>query len=351
LLAIALAVARKDLRDIFKNRAILLSVLAPVILSVVFVRIAEHASNRPVRVALVSAQATTLQERLRSVEALKVTPHASHDEAGHAVEIGETDLALVLPASFDEAVAARETPLITVIVRKDGGPMVAAGLAALVEALRGHAGQDPPVQVDLVTLGVDEKVVQRGRLVSAWVLFALLIGFTVVASSLIEERERGTLAAILAMHADARPVLAGKAIIGFVVSAGASAAIVAGNGLATSVGMESATVLLGGVAFVVALGLWMGTLFPNMASANAGLSAAFMVLFVPVYLADLGSGWGGAWIAWLPSHTLMDGLRRALQGDLPLAAAWSSTGLLTAWALAFAVLAAMGLARVGEARA
>lgn len=340
-LATAFAVVRKDFRDFLRNRALVVSVLMPVILSTVFIRIAEQVRSTRVRVDLVVASPSQFPQRLEEFEAFRVERQATLEEATRRVEAGETDLALALPRGFDARIEAEDRPTITVIVRQDKGPIVAAGLAALVEMLRAYAQQEAPVELDLRTLGAEESVVRKGKLAGSWILFTLLVGFTVVASSLIEERERGTLQAILVTRAGPGAVLLGKGITGFVLCVVPAVCILALNGLVREPWSGAAAILAVGAAFVVGLGLWMGTLFPNMASANAGLSLVFLVLFVPVYLAEFpGAAWAADWIRLLPSHTLMEGLQRVLEQGLAVSAVQGSVVTLAAWS-ACAVLASV----------
>lgn len=350
---------RKDFLDFLKNRALLLSVLAPILLSGVFIRIAERAQETQVRLALVTASETDFVAAFDDTPAFRVDRVSTLAEATDRVETGKADLAVSLPRDFDRTLreamgpgaSPDARPSIRVVVRQDRGPVVAVGLSALVEMLRAYAQQAAPVDVEMQTLGVDEKVVRKGRLASAWVLFALLVGFTVVASSLIEERERGTWEAILVTRAGLGSVLLGKALVGFVICVASSSAILAINGLLRAPWGLTAAVLVGGSAFVVAVGLWMGALFPNMAAANAGLSLVFMVLFVPVYLVDFASNpVGAAWIRLLPSHTLMDSLQRALEGGTGSAGVAVSAAVLLAWAAGCALAAAASF-KLAQARA
>jgi hypothetical protein len=326
---------RKDLCDFLKNRALLVSMLATVVLAIGFVKIVDKTqATQMVHVAMVGGA----ESRLRVMLALLFSVESAPTEAAatQAVEQGRSDFALVLPAHLDMSIQRGEKPSISVITRKDAGPRTLAGLAALTEALRAMAGQAPPFQLSITALGAaDDRRMRIGRLVSGWLLFVLIMGMTMVAASLVEERESGTLQAIVVGGGSLWGLLAGKALYGLLVCLVAALAIAGTCGVLAWSPLPLLILLVGGSAFVVGMGLCLGAVFPNIQAANAGLSLVFLVLFVPVFLADVlqGTPLGAGWTQVLPSRSLLDGLQQVLEQDQGWRAIPGPLAILGGWAV------------------
>lgn len=336
-LATALAVVRKDFQDLQSNRALLFSMVAGIVLAVAFVRLGERAQAfQAVRMVVVAPDAGRLLTELTLTGAFRITEVASREVAEEDVREGRADLGVVLPAGFEEGVRRGEKPRVALITRKDAGPRTLVGVTALSEMMRVKAGQRPPVEFAIDALGADDSRVRTARMVSGWVLFILMMGMTMAAASMVEERERGTLQAIFVTRARLAGVLAGKLIYGFVLCLGSAVIIATACGSLLPGAGPRLAVLVAGAAFCASLGLLLGTLFPNLAAANAGLSVVFLVLFVPVFMADIlqGTPLGAGWTRLLPSHTLHDGLVRCFGQDGSTDGVPATVGILGAWSVA-----------------
>jgi ABC-2 type transport system permease protein len=344
-LTTTLAVARREFRDFQRNPALGVMGLALVLLAVGFIYLADRERGaQPIRLQVVGGG--RLPQVLSLSGVFRVEHAAGVEAASRAVERGDADLGLVLPSTLDEDVRAGKRPTVDVLVAGDGGPAAAVGLAALMELLRVYAGQAAPVALQMKSVGSEARAVRKGRSVSIWMLMVLLTGFAIVATSLIEDRERGTWQAVLVTRARLAAVLLGKALAGWVLCVTLAGVILAAVGSLT---LASLAVVAAGAAFAVGLGLWMGGVFPNMAAANAGLPFVFLLLFVPLALtrvADLA--WLEAWTRFLPSHTLL----QAMQGALEQGLAWHALPVsligMCAWALLFSQAAWLTLRAAQE---
>jgi ABC-type Na+ efflux pump permease subunit len=334
-----LAVMDKDFKDFLKNRALLLSLLAPVVVAVGFVRLLENSTVRPtVRLAVVGRMPDKMRVVVSRSGIFEVQQAATLTAAEDLVSSGKADAAVGLPDDLVPRLEAGDLPSVDLVMRNGASPAVLAGIDALGEVLRLYAGQMPPVKVNRKTVGVPEVEARRALIVDNWLLFVLLMGFSVVAASLVEEREHGTLAAILVTPARLGAVLAGKGLAGWVMCVAASLAMLLLCGVATAPYGGKLSMLCAGAAFVVALGLLMGSIFPNMASANAGIAVVFLLLFVPVFLGEALSSYPlvSAVGQTLPSQTLVDGLNKTLVDAGGFEAARGAASSLLAWALACA---------------
>lgn len=332
--ATMVAVVRKELDDLARNRTLLVSLFAPVVLAVLFVQVMERAQATPVaRIVLLQGTDVRIHSLLSLTGAFDVFDVDSAETARERVESGSADAALLLPPDFDVRLRSGPAPSVTLVIRQDVSPRSASAIAALTELMRMRAGQPSPVALSLEPVGPqDARRAARGQWLVGFVVFELLMGFGIAATSLVEERERGTMQAIRVTGASPGAVLAGKGLVVWGLCLVAALAMIGLSGLLCSPLSGLLAVMFAGCGFAVALGLWVGALFPNLAAANAGLPVIFMVVFVPSLL-ETQVRWAER-LAWMPGHWLTQGLKQALVDARGLEAVWSATLVLGAYALA-----------------
>lgn len=329
-----LAVMRKELEDLVRNRTLLVSLFAPVLLAALFVQVMERAQATPVaRIVLLQGTDERIHALLSLTGAFEVSDVDSAEIARERVENGSVDAALLLPSDLDARLQRGLTPSVTLVVRRDASPRTVSAIAALTELMRVRAGQQCPVALSVEPVGQhDERRAARGQWLVGFVVFELLLGFGIVATSLVEERERGTMQAIRVTGASPGAVLAGKGLVIWGLCLVAALAMVGLSGLLRPPLSGLIAVMCAGCGFSVALGLWAGALFPNLASANAGLPVIFLVVFVPSLL-ETHVRWAER-LAWMPGHWLNQGLKLALVDARGFEAVWGNTLVLGAYALA-----------------
>ena len=341
------AVVLKELADLRRNRTLIVSLLAPVFLALVFVHVMERVRHSGiVRVTVLRGSDEKTRALLTLTGAFDVSEVADTREARERVETRTVDLALILPRDFDERLGSEAQPQVSVLVRRDSPPHVAAAVAALTEMLRVRAGQRSPVSLSLEPVGPEAAGAMRAQWVMGFIVFELLMGFGIAATSLVEERERGTMRAIRVTGASPAGVLLGKAIVVWGLSLAAAVATIGLCGLLHPPLSGVLVVMAAGSAFAVAFGLWMGGLFPNLAAANAGLPVVFMLVFLPTVLGSQAAR--PAWVRLTPGHWLVEGLQQTLVESGGLESAWKATGLLVACALLCACASWVTLARRPE---
>lgn len=343
-LTIARAVVRKEIRDLARNRTLLVSLFAPVILAVLFVQVMEQARSTPVvRIALIQGSDAQTHTLLSLTGVFLVIDADSPARAREQVENGAVDAALLLPSDFGDRLLQGTSPSVTLVVRQDASPRTASAVTALTELLRVRAGQRSPVAMSLEPVGQDARRVSRGQWILGFVVFQLMMGFGIVATALVEERERGTMQAIRVTGVSPGAVLAGKAWIVWALCLAAALAMIELSGLHPPALAGLLAVMATGCGFAVALGLWMGMLFPNLAAANAGLPIVFLVVFVPALL-DSQVRWAER-LVWLPGHWLMQGLKQVLVDAKGLDAVWGAALVLGGYAVVCAAASWVMLAR------
>lgn len=199
------------------------------------------------------------------------------------VESNDLDAGLVLPAGFDNAVRAGERPLLEFYI---GGESLASNRIIIsvttIDLIRSIEGDEAPVLVETVQFG-EEGLPISIRLVPLIVFYALVMaGVFVPGSSLVEEKETGTLTAVLITPARFNEVLAAKGLFGFVFTTFIAAATLLLNQAFGTRPLHVLAVIAVAAALNTLLGLLVGVISRSSTMLFTLIKGAGIFLFVPV---------------------------------------------------------------------
>ena len=207
------------------------------------------------------------------------------DDAGALeaeVREGRLDAGLVLPAGFDEAVRAGERPELPLRVSGESLPSGRALLAvSLLGTVRDVSGDEATVTVEITDVGEATLPIDL-RLLPLLVLYAVAIpGGMVPAASLVEEKEHGTLQAVLTTPTSIGEVLFAKGVLGVVLGMVAGLMTLVLN---DAFGPAPVAVLLAitlGAVMMAELGLILGAWARDTNTLFAAWKAAGLIVFLP----------------------------------------------------------------------
>ncbi|MFC2010607.1 ABC transporter permease [Chloroflexota bacterium] len=230
-----------------------------------------------------SSQLVTLVEELDSVV------YEEYDDARdmkQAVESGAVDVGIVLPSGFDDTVIRGDRIEITAYT---WGESLARDRtiiqATIADLLREIAGQEAPIEIETVTLG-DEVIIPWGdRLLPLIVLMAVFLGGVFLpATSLMDEKEKKTLDAVVITPASIIDVFIAKGVLGLVLSLCMGILILVIN---QAFGTQPLLLLLAlvlGAVMAVELGLICGAVFKDVSTLFAVWKSAGIILFGPALI-------------------------------------------------------------------
>lgn len=174
----------------------------------------------PARLAVVDEGSSQIVAALQQADGIEVTVLDDPAALAVAVEAHDYDAGLLLPAGTDEALASgRQTELAILVSGQSlASTRLVIGVTTL-DAVRAAAGSRPPVDVVVTTVGDTQWVPVKDRMLPLVVMYAVVIaGLFLPASSLVEEREKRTLDALLITPLRMSEVLAGKGALGVVLA-------------------------------------------------------------------------------------------------------------------------------------
>ncbi|MDO8879687.1 MAG: ABC transporter permease [Coriobacteriia bacterium] len=208
------------------------------------------------------------------------------DDAGElraAVEANDLDAGLILPAGFDDAVRAGEQPSLEFFI---GGESYAANRIILsvttIDLIREVEGSAAPVEVEVVSFG-DEGLPISSRLVPVVVFYALVMaGVFVPGSSLVEEKEHGTLMAMLVTPVRSREVMVAKWALGLLLASVMSVVTLMLNRAMGVRPLEVVLVVVVAGALSSMIGILAGVIAKNSTMFFGLVKGAGVLLFAPV---------------------------------------------------------------------
>ena len=305
----------KDLRDMLATHTAILILVTPVALSAVLNRTTHRDDLRKVKLAIHAPQDSGLRRNLELSETVYLIDVAGDDDGRALVQQRQANAYLDVPEGFDKQLQGKEYPRLNVLVDEAFPTQKELLRATLRHATSLEAGQD--LAADIRTTPVGNAVVGASvNLLSLWILFAVISSLAVSASSMVEEKEAGTLQQILVTPATLPQVILGKVGAGSVL-AGVSALIVFAWNAPEGASWGSVILLLGtGVVAFSSAGTLVGLLAEGAAAANAWTGVIFLGLFVPVSLAET-SRWMRSIAVFSPSYYLYDGLQQSLVAGVP----------------------------------
>jgi ABC-2 type transport system permease protein len=286
---IVLAIAKKDIVDAVKNAYVLFALILPVGLSLLFSFMsASGGKDRLLNIVIYDAGQSRLVEQLQANPAVKLIPANSADEVPAQVKDGQLG-GLALPADFDAAVAAGKTPELRVYYNGRRSISEQTALRQTMEdALRASAGQTLParlVPLDVASSGKEsagpDADLAQYLLVMSLVMALIMAGVYIVPITLVEEKEKRTLQAILVSPASYLDLVFGKVLVGMFYSLLlAMLLLLLNKGFAGNAAVTILAVVLGSL-FLVQVGLLMGAVFSTTAQVNTWGAIILIALLVP----------------------------------------------------------------------
>jgi ABC-2 type transport system permease protein len=213
-------VLAKDLRLGPRSPVFLWVLALPVVFTFLIGAVFGDLFAPPARLAVVDEGPSRITAALQDVEGIEVTVLDDLDAMAAAVESHDYDAGLYLPAGTDEALASGQASELELLVSGQSlaSTRLVIGVTTLDE-LRAVAGTGPPVEVVVTTVGDQDWVPVEDRMLPLIVMYAVVIaGVFLPASSMVEERERRTLDAVLITPVRMSEVLVGKGALGVVLA-------------------------------------------------------------------------------------------------------------------------------------
>ena len=209
------AVLRKDVRMGPRSPVLLWAVLLPVLITVLVRGIFGSLFAPQPRLGIVDEGSSEVARAAHDLDGIRVVDVSDEARLRAMVRDNDLDAGLVLPPGFDAAVAAGDQPPLDFVV---GGELLASNRIVLavttLDLIRSVAGEPSPVDVSVVSLGEASLDVTTRMLPILVTVAVAIAGAMVPAAGLVEEKERGTIQAILVTPLSMDELLLAKGVLG-----------------------------------------------------------------------------------------------------------------------------------------
>lgn len=269
-----------------KNYIFIFSVVAPIVISLFFSLIFGTLFSEKAELGVVDEGSSQLVPMAQGLDSLVTREYDTVSEMKQAVETGAVDIGIVLPSGFDSAVMQGERIEITAYVWGESlaknRTIIEVTIADLVREL---TGQEAPIEMESITLGDGESIPWNDRLLPFIVLMAVFLGGLMLpATSVVNEKEKNTLEALVITPTTIGDVFLSKGILGFILSLFMGILILVLNQAFGTEPLLLTMVLALGAIMAVELGMILGALVKDFTTLFAVWKFGGILLFAPVFV-------------------------------------------------------------------
>jgi len=280
-----------------KNFMLIWVVIAPIVVSLLFSLIFGSLVTEKPRLGILDEGDSQLVAIATGMESIVVREYQAIEEIEEAAESGAVDMAIILPPDFDDRIQTGQTTRLDAYLWGESLAKSRTVLqVAIADMVRNLAGQEVPVSIESVILGQSDALPWNERLLPLLVLMAVFLGGMLLPStSLIEERQKKTLDALVVTPATIGDVFISKGILAVLISMASAVIILLINqALGTQPWLLTLVLFLGGVV-AAATGLIFGILVKDVSTLLALWKGGGILLFAPaiVYMFPQIPEWVG----------------------------------------------------------
>jgi len=335
-----------------KNVMFTFSILTPLALSLILSLLLGTLFAGKARLGVVDEGQSQLVAALDAEEYLIRRHYDSVADLKQDVEAGVLDVGMVFPTGFDAAIKTGARTTLDVFVWGESLIKHRTTVAvALTNQLIALTGREVPVDIVTTTLGDGEDVPWGERLFPFIVMMTLFFGGAMIpSSSLIEEKQKRTLRALVVTPASPGEVFLAKGLMGGLVSLVMGVVILAlNNAFGAHPGLLLLVMALG-TTMVVEFGLMLGALVKDMNTLMTVIKSSGILLYAPVFFYIFPEI--PAWIAKIfPTYYMIDPIiALSMQGG-----GWSeiavNVGILGALIVALGVVTALVIKKFAQSEA
>src|SRR6185369_6238438 len=288
----------------------------PVFVAVLLRILLPGISNLNFTVLVHDPGSSRLVSELRSMPQMKVITAASAEGVANEVETSKAVGGLAIPADFDADIAAGKQPELVVYVNNKQNDIEQAMFRQLMERQFLALVQERlPAHLTWIDVNKEARAESPAFNLNQMMLPLLLLltfamtGALVVPLLLVEEKEKRTLDFLLTSPASLTEIIAGKALTGVVYSFLIAGLLLAINSrLIGNWPLTLLTIFLG-ILFLVAVGLFMGSLFQNTMQVNTWAGLILFVLLAPSFPSFRLPEIVDRVLVFVPTHYFVEALR------------------------------------------
>ncbi len=274
---------RKDLLFGPRKPFFIWALVMPFVLTLLFQVVFGSLFEPKPRLGIVDAGESEFTAGMAEMEGIELTRLEQVEVLKSQVRSNDLDAGIVLDRDFDRSLARGDRPMFEFYI---GGESLASNriilMVTALDLLRELEGRQAPVRVETLQLG-QEGLPLSVRVVPLLVFYALVIaGIFVPGSSLVEEKETGTIHALLVTPVQGRELLLVKWGLGWALSGVMAAVTLFLNRALGPRPLDVLVVIAIASALCAVIGLLVGLVSRNSTVLFTIIKGAGIFLFAPV---------------------------------------------------------------------
>ncbi len=273
----------KEFKQGLKSYFFIFAVLGPLILTLVVNLAFGSLFSRKPRLGIVDFGESRIVESLTQMESIQIKTYTTESELKDAVETGARDMGVVFQKDFDAMLLKREVTKLTAYIWGESLLNNRALLgAALLHRLREQTEGKAPVDIVSVSLGENTRIPWKDRFLPMIVLMAIFIsGFALPSTSLVVEKQKRTLGAVLTTPVSQGEVFLSKGLIAIIVSMVMGITILILNDAFKMQSSLLVCILFLGAIMASCFGLLLGAIMKDLASVFSSIKGFNIFLYAP----------------------------------------------------------------------
>jgi len=277
---------RKEFLQGPKGFIFIWAIVAPLLISGIFSLIFGGLFGEKPELGIVDEGSSRLVTLVEELDSVVYKEYDDFSDMRNAVETGSIDVGIVLPAGFDDAVIEGDQIEITAYT---WGESLAKDRTiiriTISNLLREMAGQETPVEIETIALGEEAEIPWGDRLLPLIVLMAVFLGGVFLpATSIMDEKEKKTLDALVVTPASILDIYTAKGLLGLTLSLCMGILILVINQVFGAQPLLLIMVLVLGAIMAVEIGLICGSVFKDVSTLFAVWKSAGIILFGPAVI-------------------------------------------------------------------
>ena len=276
----------KEIRHSSKNFIFVFAIVIPIVLTLVVTLLFGSLFSGKPKLGINDQGDSELAAMLVGTDALLSKEYSSDEELRAAVESGAVDFGLVIPQKFDTSLKSGDEAHLSGYVWGESLLKNRAAIAtSLVVLVREMVGQEVPVEIISASLGEGEDIPWEKRIFPFIVFMAIILGGTMVpATSLVDEKQKRTLKALVITPTTLGEVFTSKGLFGFLVSILVAVLVLFlnqafGNQPYLLVGVLALSALM-----AAAFGVLLGAFIKDINTLFAVIKGMGLLLYAPVFI-------------------------------------------------------------------
>lgn len=303
------ALLLKDFKTVFSNRSFLFLLIIPALLSF-YMNYSEKTINAmKVKIAVLNHGSFQELETFKELNVnFDITPVDSDDEGREIVAQGKVVAFVTLPQNLTQSIAEKRTIQVSILLDElsSTSKIVPAQMDA---SLRVLGGEKPPVDFLIEkTKGHDPKQTSIPMLA---IFASLIVGINILPMSLVIEKEKKTIDALLTCPTTPTQIILSKTIMGVVIGFFMMVIIITINNGLGNISIFSALVLLLTTLLFSVTGLLIGGIAKNQTSSGVIGSIVFIIMTFGVAAYSNGI-LTMKWLRFLPTVSAFEVLRKLM---------------------------------------